>query len=100
MARAVPSTFLIWQVAREAAGALSVLATNSPENREMIARAEGVKPLIELLGYDETAAAAAGALHNIAFNNEGVKGEVTELGGIPKLLKLMAGGERAAQEQA
>jgi hypothetical protein len=31
------------EVAREAAGALSVLATNSPENREMISRAEGVR---------------------------------------------------------
>lgn len=86
--------------AKEAAGALSILATNSDANRERIAQADGIQPLIGLLENAETATYAAGALHNLAYNHEGNKNAIAKYGGVALLIKLLSSNSSAMQEQA
>ena len=85
----------------KASGALWNLAVNV-ENREEIARAGGIQPLVAVLrsGTDVAQEKAAAALKNLATSNANNQMEIGAQGGVVRLLEVCRNGSEKAQEKA
>ena len=78
-------------VQQHAAGALWNLALNN-DNKDKIAAAGAIPPLVALLGPQSSSGVqqhAAGALWNLALNNDNNKVKIRSAGGVAALTQLM-----------
>eukprot|EP00878_Enallax_costatus_P045108 GHUV01054020.1.p1 GENE.GHUV01054020.1~~GHUV01054020.1.p1 ORF type:complete len:147 (-),score=45.25 GHUV01054020.1:7-447(-) len=83
-------------VARRAADAITNLAHENLEIKNMVRREGGIAPLVRLLSsWDmKVQRAGAGALRTLAFKNDDNKRQIVEAGALPLLIQVSWGVDR------
>lgn len=77
-------------VARRAADAITNLAHENVEIKNLVRQEGGIPPLVQLLeAWDiKVQRASAGALRTLAFKNEDNKNQIVECGALPMLIQV------------
>ena len=97
---AAVKAFEMATVQKEMASAIWSMGIDHGENQVAIAAADGIPPLISLLGgHPEVQRDAAGALWSLAANAEN-QTTIASAGGVEPLVELLANGSLGAQETA
>eukprot|EP00877_Chromochloris_zofingiensis_P000485 jgi/Chrzof1/10437/UNPLg00364.t1 len=89
-------------VARRAADAITNLAHENVEIKNLVRQEGGIPPLVQLLeAWDiKVQRASAGALRTLAFKNEDNKNQIVECGALPMLIQMLRSEDQGVHYEA